>query len=159
MVQRYETKQNHSDYYVDLSTTYSLVAMYLIDKGVASTRAEVIAKTVNQAFKSVVALDDRNSKLVFDLMPELFNMAKLYIDVYGEEGFYFEQFLIGEVSNQELSNTLYQYMKKEHLDLENKLSDDEWENFLDRYQDDFANSCSELAYELFEEFLNLKGEK
>jgi|TARA_B100000073_G_scaffold280039_1_gene240566 hypothetical protein len=60
---------------------------------------------------------------------------------------------------QELSNTLYQYMNKEHLDLENKLSDDEWENFLDRYQDDFANSCSELAYELFAEYLNLIEEE
>ena len=91
----YQTGLNHSDYHVDLKTTYSLVAMFLIDRGVASTRAEVIAKTVNQAFNSVVALDDRNSRLVFDLMPELFNMAKLYIDVYGEEGFYFEQFLNG----------------------------------------------------------------
>ena len=96
MKQIYETRQNHSDYHVDLSTTYSLVAMYLIDKGVASTRAEVIAKTVNDAFKSVVALDGRNSRLMFKLMPELFNMAKLYIDVYGEEGFYFEQFLNGD---------------------------------------------------------------
>ena len=96
MKQIYETRKNHSDYHVDLSTTYSLVAMYLIDKGVASTRAEVIAKTVNDAFKSVVALDGRNSRLMFKLMPELFNMAKLYIDVYGEEGFYFEQFLNGD---------------------------------------------------------------
>ena len=96
MKQIYETRQNHSDYHVDLSTTYSLVAMYLIDKGVASTRAEVIAETVNNAFKSVVALDGRNSRLMFKLMPELFNMAKLYIDVYGEEGFYFEQFLNGD---------------------------------------------------------------
>ena len=91
----YQTGRNHSDYHVDLTTTYSLVAMFLIDRGVASTRAEVIAKTVNQAFNSVVALDDRNSRLVFDLMPELFKMAKLYIDIYGEEGFYFEQFLNG----------------------------------------------------------------
>ena len=96
MKQIYETIKNHSDYHVDMSTTYSLVAMYLIDKGVASTRAEVIAKTVNDAFKSVVALDGRNSRLMFKLMPELFNMAKLYIDVYGEEGFYFEQFLNGD---------------------------------------------------------------
>ena len=72
----YKTKQNHSDYHVDLSTTYSLVAMYLIDIFDRYTRAEVIAKTVNQAFNSVVALDDRNSRLVFDLMPELFKMAK-----------------------------------------------------------------------------------
>lgn len=93
MKQMYQTKQNHSDYHVDLKTTYSLVAMYFIDKGVASTRAEVIAKTVNEAFKSVVALDGNNSRLVWKLMPELFNMAKLYIDVYGEEGFYFEKFI------------------------------------------------------------------
>ena len=92
----YQTKQNHSDYHVDLKTTYSLVAMYLIDRGGASTRAEVIAETVNNAFKSVVALDGNNSRIMFKLMPELFNMAKLYIDVYGEEGFYFEQFLNGE---------------------------------------------------------------
>ena len=92
----YQTKQNHSDYHVDLKTTYSLVAMYLIDRGVASTRAEVIAETVNNDFKSVVALDGNNSRIMFKLMPELFNMAKLYIDVYGEEGFYFEQFLNGE---------------------------------------------------------------
>ena len=92
-IKMYQTKQNHSDYHVDLTTTYSLVAMNLIDKGVASTRAEVIAKTVNQAFNSVVALDSNNSRLVFNLMPELFRMAKLYIDVYGEEGFYFEKFI------------------------------------------------------------------
>ena len=91
----YQTPRNLSDYHVDLTTTYSLVAMFLIDRGVASTRAEVIAKAVNQAFNSVVALDNRNSQIVFELMPELFKMAKLYIDVYGEEGFYFEQFLNG----------------------------------------------------------------
>lgn len=96
MKERYETKHNHSDYNIKLGTTYSLVAMFLIDQDVASTRAEVIAETVNDAFKSVVALDGNNSRLVFKLMPELFNMAKLYIDVYGEEGFYFEQFLNGE---------------------------------------------------------------
>ena len=55
--------------------------------------------------------------------------------------------------NQELSNTLYQYMKKEHLDLENELSDDEWEDFLNHYQDCFAEKCSELANDLFGEFL------
>ena len=60
---------------------------------------------------------------------------------------------------QELSNTLYQYMNKEHLDLENKLSDDEWEDFLDEYQDCFADRCSELAYELFTEFLIDKEEQ
>ena len=60
---------------------------------------------------------------------------------------------------QELSNTLYQYMKKEHLDLENELSDDEWENFIDEYPRLFADRCSELAYELFAEFLIDKEEQ
>ena len=55
--------------------------------------------------------------------------------------------------NQELSNTLYQYMKKEHLDLENKITNDEWEDFIDEYQDYFAERSSELAYELFAEYL------
>ena len=59
---------------------------------------------------------------------------------------------------KELSNSLYQYMKKEHLDLENKLSDDEWENFIDEYQDCFADRCSELANDLFGEFLIDKEE-
>ena len=55
--------------------------------------------------------------------------------------------------NQELSNTLYQYMKKEHLDLRNLLNDDEWEDFIDEYQDCFAEQCGELARVLFTEFL------
>tara|TARA_R100001163_G_scaffold65086_1_gene61064 strand:+ start:496 stop:681 length:186 start_codon:yes stop_codon:yes gene_type:complete len=59
---------------------------------------------------------------------------------------------------QELNNGLYQYMKKKHLDLKNKLSDDEWENFIDEYQDCFADRCSELAHELFAEYL-IKEEK
>ena len=91
----YQNKEINSYYIVNLKSTYSFVDMYLIDLGVASTRAEVIAETVNNAFKSVVALDDRNSRLMFEFMPELFDLAKLYIDVYGEEGFYFEQFLNG----------------------------------------------------------------
>ena len=55
--------------------------------------------------------------------------------------------------NQELSNTLYQYMKKEHLDLENQITNEEWEDFINDYQDCFAEKCSELANDLFEEFL------
>ena len=60
--------------------------------------------------------------------------------------------------NQELSNSLYQYMKKEHLDLENKITNDEWEDFIDEYQDYFAERSSELAYELFAEYLIDKEE-
>ena len=60
--------------------------------------------------------------------------------------------------NQELSNTLYQYIKKEHLDTHNKITDDEWEDFIDEYQDYFAERFSELAYELFAEYLIDKEE-
>ena len=60
--------------------------------------------------------------------------------------------------NQELSNTLYQYMKKEHLDTHNKITNDEWEDFVDEYQDHFAERCSELANDLFTEFLIDKEE-
>ena len=60
--------------------------------------------------------------------------------------------------NQELSNTLYQYMKKEHLDTHNEITDDEWEDFIDDYQDCFAEKCSELANDLFGEFLIDKEE-
>ena len=60
--------------------------------------------------------------------------------------------------NQELSNSLYQYMKKEHLDTHNKITDDEWEDFIDEYQDYFAERSSELAYELFAEYLIDKEE-
>ena len=60
--------------------------------------------------------------------------------------------------NQELSNTLYQYMKKEHLDTHNKITNDEWEDFVDEYQDYFAERSSELSYELFAEYLIDKEE-
>jgi len=60
--------------------------------------------------------------------------------------------------NQELSNTLYQYVKKEHLDLENKITDNEWEDFINDYQACFAEQCSELANDLFGEFLIDKEE-
>jgi hypothetical protein len=73
-----------------------LIEQYLIDKGVAQTRATPIANLIKDAFKAVTALDDRNSHLVFHELPELFRLAKLYTNIYGEEGFEFEKFLQGE---------------------------------------------------------------
>ena len=61
--------------------------------------------------------------------------------------------------NQELSNTLYQYMKKEHLDTHNEITNDEWEDFIDEYQNYFAERSSELACELFAEFLIIKDKE
>ena len=49
-------------------------------------------------------------------------------------------------------------MKKEHLDTHNKITNDEWENFIDEYQFHFAEKCSELANDLFGEFLIDKEE-
>jgi len=53
-------------------------------------------------------------------------------------------------------NSLYQYMELEHLDSENehKISQDEWDNFVSDYQDNFAEQCSLLAQDLFSDFLN-----
>lgn len=93
MAKRYEPIHDNEFYFVDHQTTYSLIEQYLIDKGVAQTRATPIANLIKDAFKAVTALDDRNSHLVFHELPELFRLAKLYTNIYGEEGFEFEKFL------------------------------------------------------------------
>lgn len=61
--------------------------------------------------------------------------------------------------NQELSNTLYQYMKKEHLDLENQTTNEEWEDFINDYQDRFAEETSYIAQEMFREFIIYRNKK
>jgi len=47
---------------------------------------------------------------------------------------------------------LYQFINKQHLDADNKLTDDEWELFVKKFQDDFAVQCSEIAVEMFDNF-------
>ena len=61
--------------------------------------------------------------------------------------------------NQELSNTLYQYMKKEHLDLENQITNEEWEDFINDYQDRFSEETSYIAQEMFREFIIYRNKK
>lgn len=61
--------------------------------------------------------------------------------------------------NQELSNTLYQYMKKEHLDLENQTTNEEWEDFINDYQDRFSEETSYIAQEMFREFIIYRNKK
>jgi len=53
-------------------------------------------------------------------------------------------------------NSLYQYIELKHLDSENehKISQDEWDNFVSDYQDNFAEQCSLLAKDLFDDFIN-----
>ena len=56
-------------------------------------------------------------------------------------------------------NSLYQWLEKEHLDLENKLSDEEWEEFVDNYIDLFAYNVSQVGKELMSEYIFERGIK
>jgi len=56
-------------------------------------------------------------------------------------------------------NSLYQWLEKEHLDLENKLSDEEWEEFVDNYIDLFADNVSQVGKELMSEYIFERGIK
>ena len=58
--------------------------MYLIDKGVATTRANDLALAIKYCFGAVTPLDERNLKLCSELIPELLTLAKFYGEVYGE---------------------------------------------------------------------------
>ena len=44
---------------------------------------------------------------------------------------------------------LYQYLDKEHLDENNELSDEQWNDFVIKNQDYFADRCSQIARDLF----------
>ena len=60
---QYKPLEDYDDYYVDKGTTHSLIAMYLIDNGMADTRANVIAEAINMCFKAVCPLDTNNLAL------------------------------------------------------------------------------------------------
>ena len=47
---------------------------------------------------------------------------------------------------------LYQFINKEHLDKEGKMTTKQWDKFVSKYQSDFATLCSEIAKEMFENF-------
>tara|TARA_R100001086_G_scaffold112407_1_gene57310 strand:+ start:314 stop:478 length:165 start_codon:yes stop_codon:yes gene_type:complete len=49
---------------------------------------------------------------------------------------------------------LYQYLDKEHLDDNHELSDKEWEDFVVKNQDYFADRCSEIARDLFTDYIH-----
>ena len=87
---QYQPKEDYDDYIVD-EGRHSLIAMYLIDKGIASTRANVIAEVVRDCFKAVTPLDNYNSKLVSELLPEIFTLGKFYNDVYGDGTYPFHE--------------------------------------------------------------------
>ena len=51
------------------------------------------------------------------------------------------------------SDTLWQYLAKEHLDIDNQLTEQEWIDFVDFYSDVFAEETAELGNKLFREYL------
>ena len=88
---QYKPLEDYDDYHVDRGTTHSLIAMYLIDNGMADTRANVIAEDINMCFKAVCPLDTNNLALCKKLLPELFTLAKFYNDVYGDGTYNFHE--------------------------------------------------------------------
>jgi len=51
-----------------------------------------------------------------------------------------------------LSNKLYQYIDKEDLDPHNELTNENWVNFLNQYENTYAELASELADSLLDEY-------
>jgi len=60
-----------------------------------------------------------------------------------------------------LENKLYQYIDKEDIDPYNELTNENWEDFLNLYENTYAELASELADSLIHEYkinyLNKKG--
>ncbi len=54
-------------------------------------------------------------------------------------------------------DALWQYIRKEHLDPKNKLTDEQWQVFVDSNQYSFSESVSELADTYFREHLAEHG--
>ena len=52
------------------------------------------------------------------------------------------------------SNSLWQYLEKEHLDLDNKLTQEEWEEFVNMFQDTYVDICTEEGQVLFRDYCN-----
>jgi len=49
---------------------------------------------------------------------------------------------------------LWQTLEKEHLDLDEAISQDEWDEFVDINQSEFAEECSRQGQILFTRFIN-----
>tara|TARA_R100000656_G_C3887765_1_gene115875 strand:+ start:148 stop:570 length:423 start_codon:yes stop_codon:yes gene_type:complete len=51
-------------------------------------------------------------------------------------------------------NSLWQYLTKDYLDEDNKLTDEKWETFVSEYGDGFAEGCADLGHNLLSCFLD-----
>ena len=89
-----------------------------------------------------------SSKMIAELMTEVAQEAIEEVRSENEK-------LKAEITRLKAKNrdTLYQYLEQQHLDKEMKLSQDEWQNFICRFQDDFATECSGIAREMFENYM------
>jgi|13_taG_2_1085334.scaffolds.fasta_scaffold68777_2 RecA-family ATPase len=53
-----------------------------------------------------------------------------------------------------MAKKLWQTLEKEHLDLDGAVSQDEWDEFVDKYESEFADECSRQGQILFARFIN-----
>ena len=51
-------------------------------------------------------------------------------------------------------NSLYQWLEKKHLDPDNKLSDEKWEEFVEDTQDQFGDHTSDIGKEFLQNWIN-----
>ena len=51
-------------------------------------------------------------------------------------------------------DSLWQYLTKDHLDHDNKLSDEQWETFVNEYGGHFAEGCTDLGDAVLSNFLD-----
>ena len=49
-------------------------------------------------------------------------------------------------------NTLWQYLEKENLDPDNKLTDEQWQAFLDEHSDEFGERTAEMGKDMMDNF-------
>ena len=49
-------------------------------------------------------------------------------------------------------NTLWQYLEKEHLDSNNKLTDEQWQEFLDEFSVQFGEKTAEMGHNMLHNF-------
>ena len=49
-------------------------------------------------------------------------------------------------------NTLWQYLEKEHLDPDNKLTEEQWGVFLDEHTDEFGERTAEMGKDMMDNF-------
>ena len=101
-------------------------------------------------------MTNRSTKeLAIDILEKLGELkVNQYHSVYQEMGLDKIQEKAEQILENELQklteipkNTLWQYLEKEHLDPENEITDEQWIEFVNDYEDSFADKVSQLGNE------------